>query len=132
MNLLECLRSAVPAVAIAHLQAQEDIRSEEGKVRRALVTALLSGRPHQELAEAARVTVAPAYEVLRIRFTTALPTARRTVRLVQAALDAHTGTPVLTALDHTGGVALLPGGLDPLNGHPHLVDTPDGEPPAPA
>ncbi|WP_037937320.1 PucR family transcriptional regulator [Streptosporangium roseum] len=113
VNLLGCLRSAVPAVAIAHLQAQEDIRSEEGKVRRALVTALLSGQPHQELAEAARVTVAPAYEVLRIRFTTALPTARRTVRLVQAALDAHTGTPVLTALDHTGGVALLPGGLDP-------------------
>lgn len=112
VNLLECLRSAVPAVAIAHLQAQEDIRSEEGKVRRALVTALLSGQPHQELAEAARVTVAPAYEVLRIRFTTALPPARRTVRLVQAALDAHTGTPVLTALDHTGGVALLPGGLD--------------------
>ncbi|ACZ88234.1 PucR family transcriptional regulator [Streptosporangium roseum] len=112
VNLLGCLRSAVPAVAIAHLQAQEDIRGEEGKVRRALVTALLSGQPHQELAEAARVTVAPAYEVLQIRFTTALPAARRTVRLVQSALDAHTGMPVLTALDHTGGVALLPGGLD--------------------
>ncbi|WP_406311257.1 helix-turn-helix domain-containing protein [Streptosporangium sp. NBC_01639] len=109
VDLLGCLRSAMPAVAIAHLQSQEDIRSEEGKVRRALVTALLSGQPYEELAEAARVTVAPAYEVLEIRFVAASPAARRTVRLVQSALDAHTGTPVLTALDHTGGVALLSG-----------------------
>ncbi|MEU7002293.1 helix-turn-helix domain-containing protein [Nonomuraea sp. NPDC046570] len=112
MDLLGCLRSALPAVAIAHLQAQEDIRSEEGKVRRALVSALLSGQPYEALAEAARVTIAASYEVLEIRFTSARPADRRTVRFVQSALDASTGTPVLAVLDHTGGVALLPGAPD--------------------
>ncbi|MER5625716.1 helix-turn-helix domain-containing protein [Streptosporangium sp. NPDC002544] len=112
LSLLGCLGSAMPAVAIAHVQAQDDMRSDDGKVRRALITALLTGQPHEALAEAARVTVAPAYEVMEIRFAEDPPADRRTVRLTQSALDAHTGTPVLTMLDHTGGFALLPATLD--------------------
>ncbi|MFD2356537.1 hypothetical protein ACFSTC_55705 [Nonomuraea ferruginea] len=42
-GLLGYLRTAMPAVALAHQQAQEDIRSEDKRVRRALIGALLSG-----------------------------------------------------------------------------------------
>nr|WP_055510086.1 helix-turn-helix domain-containing protein [Nonomuraea pusilla] len=103
-GMLGCLRTVMPAVALAHQQAQEDIRSEDKRVRRALISALLSGRPYESLAAAAGVEVVQAYEVLLLDLGQPAPP----VRLVQSALDAHTGTLVL--MDHVDGVALLPGG----------------------
>lgn len=41
-KLLACLHAAMPAVVLAHRNAQEDIRSEDKRVRRALLTALLA------------------------------------------------------------------------------------------
>ncbi|MEV4380677.1 helix-turn-helix domain-containing protein [Streptosporangium sp. NPDC049644] len=109
-GLLGWLRTAMPAVALAHQQAQEDIRSEDKRVRRALIGALLGGQPYESLAEAAGVEVGQAHEVVLFDFGQPAPP----VRLVRSALDAHTGTLVL--MDHVDGVALLPGGcaLEPL------------------
>lgn len=104
-NLLACLHAIMPAVVLAHLHAQEDIHSEDKRVRRALLTALLAGRPYEELAEAARVAVAGEHEVVAFAFASNPP-----ARLVQSSLDAHTGIPVL--MDHVAGIALLPGRPD--------------------
>ena len=104
-NLLTCLHTAMPAVVLAHQQAQEDLHSEDKRVRRALLTALLDGRPYEALAEAARVAVAGEHEVVAFAFESDPPT-----RLVQSSLDASTGVPVL--MDHVAGIALLPGRPD--------------------
>ncbi|GAB2503643.1 PucR family transcriptional regulator [Nocardiopsis aegyptia] len=104
-NLLTCLRTAMPAVVLAHQQAQEDLNSEDKRVRRALLTALLDGRPYEGPAEAARVAVAGEHEVMAFAFDADPPT-----RLVQSSLDAHTGVPVL--MDPVAGIALLPGRPD--------------------
>jgi hypothetical protein len=105
-RLLDGLSSMMPAVVLAHLQAQDDLRSEDKRVRRELLAALLSGHPYEALAQAARVEVGRRHTVLRLRFSP-----RPADRLVQAAMDAHTGTAVL--MDHIDGVALLPDGIDP-------------------
>lgn len=108
-GLLDGLHAAMPSVALAHLQAQEDLRSEDKRIRRELLAALLGGRPHQALAQAARIEVGRRHTVLMLELTPRPPD-----RLVQSALDAHTGTLVL--VDHTDGIALLQGGivLEPL------------------
>ncbi|WP_406458378.1 helix-turn-helix domain-containing protein [Streptomyces sp. NBC_00876] len=104
-RLLACLHEAMPAVVLAHRNAQEDIHSEDKRVRRALLTALLTGRPYEELAEAAQVTVEGEHEVVALAFEPNPP-----ARLVQASLEARAGFPVL--MDHVAGIALLPGGCD--------------------
>ncbi|WP_304455384.1 CdaR family transcriptional regulator [Nocardiopsis sp. YSL2] len=104
-SLLACLHSAMPAVVLAHQQAQEDLRSEDKRVRRALLTALLDGRPYEALAEVARIAVAGEYEAVAFAFESDPPT-----RLVQSSLDAYTGVPVL--MDLVAGIALLPGRPD--------------------
>ncbi|WP_121183408.1 CdaR family transcriptional regulator [Nocardiopsis sp. Huas11] len=104
-SLLSCLHTALPAVALAHQQAREDLNSEDKRVRRALLTALLDGRPYEALAEAARFTVTGEHEVVAFAFESDPPT-----RLVQSSLDASTGVPVL--MDHVAGIALLPRGPD--------------------
>jgi hypothetical protein len=105
--LLGCLRTAMPAVALAHQQAQEDIRSEAKRARRALIGALLGGRPYDGPAEAAGVEVSQAHEVVLLDLGQPAPPAR----LVQSATDAYAGTLVL--MDHVDGIALLPDGVDP-------------------
>ncbi|MDD9379781.1 helix-turn-helix domain-containing protein [Streptomyces sp. ZAF1911] len=104
-TLLACLHAALPAVVLAHQNARDDLHSEDKRVRRALLGALLAGRPHEELADVARVTVAGEHEVVAFAFASDPPT-----RLVQSSLDAFTGTPVL--MDHVAGIALLPGRPD--------------------
>ncbi|MET9707500.1 PucR family transcriptional regulator [Streptomyces griseus] len=104
-KLLACLHAAMPAVVLAHRNAQEDIRSEDKRVRRALLTALLAGRPYDEPEEAAGVSVAGPHEVVALSFEPNPPP-----RLVQSSLEAHAGVPVL--VDHVAGIALLPGGCD--------------------
>ena len=105
-RLLDALSSMMPAVVLAHLQVQEDLRSEDKRTRRELLAALLNGHPYQELAQAARVEVGRRHTVLMVSFSPRPPD-----RLVQAAMDAHTGTPVL--VDHIDGIALLPVGTGP-------------------
>ncbi|MFC9244889.1 hypothetical protein ACFT7S_12890 [Streptomyces sp. NPDC057136] len=83
-KLLACLHAAMPAVVLAHLNVQEDLHSEDKRVRRAPLTALLAGRPHEELAAAARVTVAGEHEVVVLAFESNPP-----ARLVQSSLDAQ-------------------------------------------
>ncbi|MFI9560374.1 PucR family transcriptional regulator [Nonomuraea endophytica] len=100
-GLLGCLRTAMPAVALAHQQALEDISGEDKRVRRALLAALLGGRPHEALADAAGVELGQAHEVVCFAFDQTPPP-----RLAQSALDAHAGTLVLA--DHAEGIALLP------------------------
>jgi hypothetical protein len=102
-GLLDGLSAVMPAVLLAHLQVQEDLRSEDKRIRRELLTALLNGHPYQALALAARLEVGHCHTVLALKCSPG-----RSDRLVQTALDAHTGAPVL--MDHTDGVALLPGG----------------------
>lgn len=104
-RLLSCLHAALPAVVLAHQNAQQDLYGEDKRVRRALLGALLAGRPYEELAAVARVTVAVEHEVLALALTSDPP-----ARLVQSSLDAFTGTPVL--VDHVAGIALLPGRPD--------------------
>ncbi|MEU9091061.1 helix-turn-helix domain-containing protein [Streptomyces sp. NPDC048428] len=106
-SLLAWLHAALPAVVLAHRNAQEDIHSEDKRVRRALLTALLAGRPYEELAETAGVTVTGEHEVVALSFESNPP-----VRLVQSSLEARAGVPVL--MDHVAGIALLPGGCDVL------------------
>lgn len=104
-KLFALLRTAMPAVVLAHLNVQEDLHSEDKRARRALLTALLAGRPYGELAAAARVTVGGEHEVVALTFESDPP-----ARLVQSSLDAHAGIPVL--MDHVAGIALLPAGSD--------------------
>ncbi|MFF2009835.1 PucR family transcriptional regulator [Streptomyces sp. NPDC058195] len=103
--LLACLHTALPAVVLAHQNAQEDVHSEDRRARRALLGALLAGQPYEELAGVARVAVAGEYEVVALAFESDPPS-----RLVQSSLDAFTGIPVL--MDHVARIALLPGGAD--------------------
>ncbi|MET7426522.1 helix-turn-helix domain-containing protein [Dactylosporangium sp. NPDC005555] len=102
--LLDGLAGMMPAVVVAHLQAQEDLRGESARARRELLAALLHGHPFQALAQDVRVEVGHRHTVLLLRFATRPPD-----RLVQVALDTHAGTPVL--VDHVDGVALLPDGV---------------------
>lgn len=104
-KLLACLHAALPAVVLAHHNAQEDIHSEEKRVRRALLGALLAGRPYEELADVARVAVVGEHEVMALAFAS-----EPQARLVQSSLEAFTGIPVL--VDHVAWIALLPGGCD--------------------
>lgn len=103
--LLSCLYSALPAVVLAHRQTLEDLHSEDKRVRRALLSALLEGQPYAEAAQTAGVEVSGGYEVVAFAFEGEPPT-----RSVQSCLDACTGVPVL--MDHVAGVALLPGRPD--------------------
>lgn len=104
-HLLSCLYSALPAVVLAHRQTLEDLHSEDKRVRRALLSALLEGRPYGEAARAAGIEVSGGYEVVAFSFEEEPPT-----RSVQSCLDAYTGVPVL--MDHVAGIALLPGRPD--------------------
>ncbi|MDX3064059.1 MULTISPECIES: PucR family transcriptional regulator [Streptomyces] len=109
-KLLACLHAAMPAVVLAHRTAQEDIHSEDKRARRALLTALLAGRPYEELAETARISVDGGHVVVALAFESNPPT-----RLVQSSLEAYAGVPVL--MDHVAGIALLPDSCD-LSGLP--------------
>lgn len=103
-RLLDGLAAVMPAVVLAHIQAQEDLHSESARSRRDLLAALLHGREHQSLAQDARIEVGRRHTVLMFRCSPRPPD-----RLVQVALDAHAGTPVL--VDHADGIALLPDGV---------------------
>jgi sugar diacid utilization regulator len=112
------VQAVTGVVATAYLEEQQAIHGEERDARRALVSALLSGEPADDLAARLGVRLAPAWTVLALELgehpdersagVTGAVAGRRKVRRVQDALDAFAGAPVLGSLDATGGVVLLP------------------------
>lgn len=112
------VQAVTSVVATAYLEEQQAIHGEERDARRALVSALLSGEPADDLAARLGVRLAPAWTVLALELgehpdertagVTGAVAGRRKVRRVQDALDAFAGAQVLGSLDATGGVVLLP------------------------
>jgi len=112
------VQAVTGVVATAYLEEQQAIHGEERDARRALVSALLSGEPADDLATRLGVRLAPAWTVLALELgehpdersadVTGAVAGRRKVRRVQDVLDAFAGTQVLGSLDATGGVVLLP------------------------
>ncbi|MFC9977963.1 PucR family transcriptional regulator [Spirillospora sp. NPDC127200] len=108
-HVLRYLAAVLPALALAHLHEQQQIEGQRRDTRRALIAALLAGGPAADLAEQAGVALADTYLVVVFRLGRGEADARRTVRRVQAALDAHQQADVLAALGPDGGTILLPG-----------------------
>jgi DNA-binding PucR family transcriptional regulator len=122
------VQAATAVVATSYLQEQQAISGEEGDALRALVAALLAGDPADTLAERLGRRLATSWLVLALELgehpdeaTAGAVAARRKVRRVQAALDAHVGEPVLTRLDASGGLVLLPELSRRREGLPELV-----------
>ena len=109
------IQAVTAVVATAYLQEQQAISGEEGEALRALVSALLAGEPADALAQRLGRRLASSWVVLALDLgehpdeaTAGAVAARRKVRRVQYELDVLVGEPVLTRLDSSGGLALLP------------------------
>ena len=109
------IQAVTAVVATAYLQEQQAISGEEGEALRALVSALLAGEPADALAQRLGRRLAGSWVVLALDLgehpdeaTAGAVAARRKVRRVQFELDAAVGEPVLTRLDSSGGLVLLP------------------------
>jgi hypothetical protein len=142
-HLLRYLQVVTSSVSTAYVDAQEAIHSVEQEARRALMTALVAGRPAAAHAERAGLRLAPAYLVVVLAVDGVAPeeydglasdgvayggepghggvgTTDRPVGLlrrargVQEELDEYSGTPVLCALDVRLGTALLPASAEVL------------------
>ncbi|WP_106396309.1 PucR family transcriptional regulator [Actinocorallia populi] len=99
LHLFGYLRSAAPAVTLAHVQRH----GEQQEARRAMLEALLSGAPAGDLASGAGVPLAASYEVLVLRTAEG-----GNLTASQAALDAYAEARVLARFDGDTGTALLP------------------------
>ncbi|WP_235037175.1 CdaR family transcriptional regulator [Actinomadura sp. K4S16] len=108
---LDFQRLLTSAVSAAYLEVRQILDSQEHGGRHALMTALLAGETQGH-------RPAPRYAVLTLAFAPhpdesgsgqrARIAARRKIRRVRTALDAVADEPALTALDASGGTALLP------------------------
>ncbi|MFC7565194.1 hypothetical protein ACFQU9_18595 [Actinomadura namibiensis] len=107
-HALRYLAAVLPAVALAHLHEQQQLEGQRRDMRHTLISALLAGEPADELAKQSGVSLAPAYLVLLLALEPGPSDPRRTVRRVQAALDAHQQADVLASLTADGGTVLLP------------------------
>ncbi|MFD0901887.1 PucR family transcriptional regulator [Actinomadura sediminis] len=122
LHTLRYLSSVLPAVALAHLHEHQQIEGQRRDLRRDLVSALLTGGPADELAEQSGVVLASGYLVVLLRLEPGEAGARRTIRRVQSALDAHQQADVLTALTTDGGTVLLPDAPDAFARLPAMLD----------
>jgi hypothetical protein len=126
--LIRILEQVTAALAEAYFEEKNAIRAEEHDARRALATALISGEqvdwPEAQLG----VRIAPAYIALALQLVPhesatsedagsadGAVAARQRLRRLQEHLDVFGGEPVLSLLDPTGGVALLPTTAEELN-----------------
>ncbi|WP_327359376.1 PucR family transcriptional regulator [Streptomyces sp. NBC_01304] len=114
-------RQLTAAVSGAYLEARQILDSQEHGGRHALLAALLAGEP----VDARPAGPRPA--ALYVALTLALGAhpdeslsgpgagiaSQRKIRRVRSVLDRFTGAPALTALDSSGGTALLPVGEVP-------------------
>jgi sugar diacid utilization regulator len=124
------VQTVTGAVAEAYLSEQQAIHGEERETRRALVRAVLSGEPAQELAARLDVQIAPAYVVVALAIEPhpdelelgVGPTiaARRKVRRIEDVV-ADSG---LLHLDGQGGALLLATDDDPTAGAAVLARLP--------
>jgi hypothetical protein len=116
-------RRVLSAVSAAYLEVRQILDSEEHGGRHALLTALVAGEPLEKFAHHNGPRPAPRYVVLHLTLAphpdevgggaVAGVAARRKVRRVRAVLDRFAGEPALTALDSSGGTALVPAGEPP-------------------
>lgn len=109
------VQTVTAVVATSYLQEQQAISGEEGDTLRALVAALLTGEPADELAERLGRKLSTRWVVVALdvgehpdEARSEAVAARRKVRRVQAQLDVHVGEPVLAQLHAAGGIVLLP------------------------
>lgn len=121
---LDFQRLLISAVSSAYLEVRQIIDSQEHGGRHALMTALLAGEPVEHTGR----RPAPRYAVLSLALGAhpdeaasgqrARVAARRKIRRVRTVLDDVADEPALTALDGSGGTALLPfsAGWDVLRG----------------
>jgi len=113
-RLMSFQRRLVAEVTAAYLETRQVLDVQQHHDRHSLMTALLAGEP----AYPAGARPAPLYVVMTLtlgphpdesgpgpRTTVA---ARRKIRRVQSTFDGFAGEPALTALDGSGGTALLP------------------------
>ncbi|MBO2458782.1 PucR family transcriptional regulator [Actinomadura violacea] len=106
------------SVSGSYLEVRQVLDSQEQGGRHALMTALLAGDPLDQIARRTGLRPAARYAVLALAFTRtadergagqrARVAARRKIRRVRTVLDRFAGEPALTALDASGGTALLP------------------------
>ncbi|MDL4775391.1 MULTISPECIES: PucR family transcriptional regulator [Thermomonosporaceae] len=116
--LMDFQRKLTTAVSGAYLEVRQILDQQEHGGRQALMTALLAGEPVDSVAPRTGLRVADRYVVMTLAFTPhpdekgpgprARVAARRKVRRVRTVLDRFAGGPALTALDSSGGTALLP------------------------
>ncbi|MEO3874397.1 hypothetical protein ABGB18_36865 [Nonomuraea sp. B12E4] len=104
--------SATAAVCTAYLEERESMLSHEQHTMHAAVSALLGG----DRAALAGVRLAPRYLVLAVAVDRhpdedepgGAIAGRRKLRRIRTALQRHVAEPVLSALDTSGGFALVP------------------------
>ncbi|MGW5360499.1 PucR family transcriptional regulator [Actinopolymorpha pittospori] len=121
-HLLRYVQVVTSSVSTAYVEAQETIHSAEHEARRALLAALLAGRPAAAYAERAGLRLASSYlvVVLALGGADASGPAGRPIGLlrqsrgVQEEFDRYAGTPVLCAADVRLGTALVPVSADAL------------------
>lgn len=124
-HVLEYVEHVTNAVAAAYLEEQQHIHCEEHDAVRVLTDALLSGggdgserQRLERLAGRAGMELAPSYLALALHLgkspeerdggVTGRVAGRRKVRRVSARLEEVAGQPILTELDGTGGMLLVP------------------------
>ncbi|MFE9097074.1 PucR family transcriptional regulator [Streptomyces sp. NPDC007264] len=117
-HLLVFQRQLTAVVSAAYLEARTIIDSQEQVGRNALMAALLAGEPLEHLTRRTGLRLAPHYVAMSLSLgrhqdengpgPRARIAARRKIRRVQSALDHFAGETCLTALDPTGGTALMP------------------------
>lgn len=123
--LLGYVQTVTAAVAASYLDEQQAIYGEQRDAHRALAQALLSGQEADSLAARLGVSLSGAYLVLACRFdphrdeldagVVAAVAARRKLRRIADRLSAIADGPVLSLLDPSGGLVLLPAAVAGLD-----------------
>ena len=120
-HLLRYVQVVTSSVSTAYVETQEAIHSAEHEARRALMAALLTGRPAAAYAERAGLRLASSYLVVVLALgggDVSGPSRPigllRQSRGMQEEFDRYAGTPVLCAADVRLGTALVPVSAEPL------------------
>ncbi|MQY05872.1 PucR family transcriptional regulator [Actinomadura macrotermitis] len=106
-HLFGFLREVVPAVTVAHVQAQQKRHDEQREALRMLHGALLAGEPAEAYAVRAGVELADSYQAVVLRFGGLEHSMPRTVRALRDVQEVLGGT--LATVSPRGVDALLPG-----------------------
>ncbi|MFC9894690.1 PucR family transcriptional regulator [Nocardia sp. NPDC127579] len=112
-GLLDLLMHINVTVMQTYLEVGQSIHHAEREARRELCSALLRGRPAEELSARADTPLSDRYTVVAVHTGPAMPAAadlvaRRRIRIVHRTLDAATNGAALISFDGSTGIALLP------------------------